>query len=46
MKNAIEDIKKRKMSDLVSRRAKLADLLQLEDKQYELEFLQSLETPE
>lgn len=46
VRNAIDDIKKRKATDLNARRAKLADLLKAEDKQYEQEFLQSLETPE
>lgn len=46
IRNAIDDIKKRKATDLNARRAKLAELLQNEDKIYEQEFLQSLETPE
>jgi hypothetical protein len=46
VRNAIDDIKKRKATDLNARRAKLADLLKAEDRMYEAEFLQSLETPE
>jgi len=46
MRNAIDDIKKRRASDLNSRRTALAEILKNEDKQYEQEFLQSLETPE
>ena len=40
------DIKRRKQSDLISRRQKLAALLASEDKVYEQEFMNSLETPE
>lgn len=39
-------MRKRKASDLRSRKAKLAELLAREDKQYELEFMEGLETPE
>lgn len=46
MRNAIDDMRKRKATDLRSRKARLADLLAAEDKMYEQEFLQSLETPE
>jgi len=46
MRNAVEDIRKRKTTDLQSRRAKLAEILKNEDKMYEQEFLQSLETPQ
>lgn len=45
-KNRLEDLKKRQESDIISRRAKLAALLAAEDKQYEMEFMDNLETPE
>lgn len=45
-RNRIQDIQKRHESDVVQRRAKLAALLAAEDKQYEIEFMDSLETPE
>ena len=46
MRNAVEDMKKRKSSDLRSRKSKLAELLAREDKKYEIEFMEGLETPE
>lgn len=46
MRNAMEDMRKRKATDLKARKAKLAELLAREDKMYEQEFLESLETPE
>lgn len=46
MRNAVEDMRRRKASDLHARKAKLAELLRTEDAQYEQEFLKSLETPE
>jgi hypothetical protein len=46
MRNAVEDMKKRKTTDLRARKAKLAELLAFEDKIYEKEFLDNLETPE
>jgi len=46
MRNAVNDMKKRKASDLQGRKARLADLLQGEDKMYEKEFMDNLETPE
>ena len=45
-KNRIEDLRRRQESDLAARRAKLAQLLAAEDKQYEREFMDNLETPE
>lgn len=45
-KNRIEDLRRRQESDLHARRAKLAALLAAEDKQYETEFMENLETPE
>lgn len=45
-KNRIEDLRRRQESDLHSRRAKLAALLAAEDRQYEKEFMDNLETPE
>ena len=46
MRDRVADIKRRKQSDLVQRRQKLAALLAQEDKVYEQEFMESLETPE
>lgn len=46
VRDRVADIKKRKQSDLVQRRQKLAALLAAEDKVYEQEFMESLETPE
>ena len=46
MKSRINDLKKRQATDLRARRAKLAALLAAEDKQYEKEFMDNLETPE
>jgi len=45
-KNRIEDLRRRQESDLHSRRSKLAALLAAEDRQYEKEFMENLETPE
>lgn len=45
-KNRIEDLRKRQESDLNARRAKLAQLLAAEDRMYEKEFMENLETPE
>jgi hypothetical protein len=39
-------MKKRAATDLRVRKAKLASLLAAEDKSYEMEFLNNLETPE
>jgi len=46
MRNAVEDMRKRKATDLRARKAKLAQMLAAEDAQYEQEFLKTLETPE
>lgn len=46
MRNAVEDMRKRKASDLRGRKAQLAELLAREDQQYEREFMEGLETPE
>jgi hypothetical protein len=46
MRSAVEDMKKRKQSDVRGRKAQLAELLAKEDKIYENEFLENLETPE
>ena len=46
VKNRVQDMQKRKASDLIQRRAKLAQLLAVEDAQYEKEFLENQETPE
>ena len=46
MRNAVEDMRKRKATDLRGRKARLAELLAIEDKMYEKEFLEGLETPE
>lgn len=46
VKNRVDDLKRRKATDLVARRSKLAQLLAIEDRQYESEFLQNQETPE
>ena len=46
VRSRLLDMKKRKASDLNERRIKLAHILAEEDKQYELEFMASLETPE
>ncbi len=45
-RDRIADLKHRQESNLQERRAKLANLLASEDKQYEQEFMASLETPE
>ena len=45
-RSRLEDLKKRQESDIIARRAKLAALLAAEDKQYEKEFMDNLETPE
>lgn len=46
MRNAVEDMKRRRATDLQSRKAKLAVLLQQEDQGYEKEFMDNLETPQ
>ena len=46
MRNAVEDIRRRKATDLQARKAKLAQLFQQEDQMYEREFMENLETPE
>ena len=46
VKNAVDDMRKRKASDLNIRKARLAAMLAAEDKLYEQEFMQTLETPE
>ena len=42
----MQDLKKRQESNIIERRAKLAAVLAAEDKQYEKEFMDNLETPE
>lgn len=39
IRNAVEDMRRRKETDLRARKAKLAQLLQEEDRMYEQEFL-------
>jgi len=46
VRDRVADIKRRKQSDLNQRRQKLAALLAAEDRVYEREFMDSLETPE
>ena len=46
VKNRIEDMEKRRASDLNARKARLAEVLAAEDEQYEREFMENLETPE
>ena len=46
VRNRIQDMKKRQHSDLAARKIKLAQLLAMEDKVYEKEFQDNLETPE
>ena len=46
VKNRIADMKRRQASNLEERKAKLAALLDAEDRMYEQEFQNSLETPE
>lgn len=46
VRDRIADMQKRKASDLNMRKSKLAALLAAEDKQYEQEFMDNLETPE
>lgn len=46
VKNRIADMKKRQASNLEQRKAKLAAMLDAEDRVYEQEFQNSLETPE
>ena len=46
VRNRIADMKKRQDSDLAARKVKLAALLAAEDKLYEKEFQDNLETPE
>ena len=46
VRSRIEDMEKRKASDLDARKARLARLLAAEDEQYEKEFMENLETPE
>jgi len=45
-KSRVAALKARNESDLYTRRQKLAVLLAAEDKQYEQEFMDNLETPE
>jgi hypothetical protein len=44
VRNRIADVKKRAAADLKLRKARLAELLAAEDKQYEKEFMDNLET--
>mmetsp|Transcript_42109 Transcript_42109/g.64581 ORF Transcript_42109/g.64581 Transcript_42109/m.64581 type:complete len:168 (-) Transcript_42109:978-1481(-) len=46
VRSRIQDMEKRKATDLHSRKARLAELLAMEDKLYEREFMENLETPE
>ena len=46
VKNRVADMKKRQASDLNARKVRLAALLEAEDRQYEQEFNDNLETPE
>jgi len=46
VKNAVNDMRKRKASDLNGRKARLAAMLGAEDKLYEQEYMSTLETPE
>jgi hypothetical protein len=46
VRNRIEDMRRRRASDLESRKAKLAALLEAEDRMYEKQFNDNLETPE
>lgn len=46
VRNRIADIKKREASNLNLRKARLAALLEAEDRMYEKEFHDNLETPE
>jgi hypothetical protein len=46
MRNAVEDMRKRKATDLKARKQRLAELLAQEDAVYEQEFMNSLETPQ
>ena len=46
VRDRIQDMKRRAATDLKQRKAKLASLLAAEDKQYEMEFMNNLETPE
>jgi hypothetical protein len=46
VRNRIDDMRKRKALDLEERKKKLAALLEAEDRMYEKEFNDNLETPE
>ena len=46
VKNRIVDMKRRKATDLDARKARLAALLEAEDRIYEQEFNDNMETPE
>ena len=46
VRNRIADMKRRKATDLEARKARLAALLEAEDRIYEQEFNDNMETPE
>ena len=46
VRNRIDDMRKREAANLEERRARLAALLEAEDRMYEKEFNDNLETPE
>lgn len=46
VRNRIDDMRKRKALDLEERKKKLAALLEAEDRMFEKEFNDNLETPE
>ena len=46
VRNRVADMKRRKASDLEQRKARLAALLEAEDRIYEKEFNDNMETPE
>ena len=46
VKNRIEDMRRRQAANLEQRKARLAELLAAEDRIYEQEFNDNLETPE
>lgn len=46
VRNRIQDMKRRQASDLEARKVRLAELLAAEDRIYEQEFNESMETPE
>ena len=46
VRNRIDDMRKREAANLEERRARLAAMLEAEDRMYEKEFNDNLETPE